>query len=161
MLDVEPRSHLMDASPASAPDWSAAAAGEWTRSLTLAMRGATQVWSQPILPGWTFNINSNNSTAPQTEVGVLQHYSYGRQLGRVSDALFALVETLVPEAKREDKEGPYEPFMTMKRHVDELKSAAAAERIDQLRADLLLIKAGDRTEYERLRKSLMRAFDLK
>jgi hypothetical protein len=47
------------------------------------------IFSQPILPGWTptLNINSNNSTAPQTEMAVVEKHSYGRQLGRISDAL--------------------------------------------------------------------------
>ena len=147
----------MDTRPASLPDWSAAAAGEWTRKLTLAMRGATSVWSQPILPGWTFNINSNNSAAPQTEAEVLQRYSYGRQLGRISDALFALIHELAPQREGDTA---FEPFVTMKHHIDELKSAAAAGRVDQLRADLLSIKAENRPEYERIRQSLRRALDL-
>ena len=57
-------------------------------------------------------------------------------------------------------DGPYEPFMTMKSHIDELMSAQAAERIGQLRADLLLIKAGKPEEYERIRQSLKRALDI-
>ena len=41
--------------------------------------------AQPILSGWSLNIN--NFTAPQTEVNVLAKHSYGRQIGRISDAL--------------------------------------------------------------------------
>jgi len=39
----------MALSPANVADWSGAIASEWTRSPALASRGATQVWSQPIL----------------------------------------------------------------------------------------------------------------
>ena len=46
---------------------------------------------QPLLPGWTLNLNSNNSTAPQTEANVVAKHSYGRQIGRISDALRALL----------------------------------------------------------------------
>ena len=61
----------------------------WLRSWSAAF--APQNLAQPILPGWTFNINSNNSSSPQTEAEVLQHHSYGRQLGRIADALAVLV----------------------------------------------------------------------
>jgi hypothetical protein len=150
----------MSSNTASSPDWSAVSAmsSEWSRALAGAMRGASQAWSQPILPGWTFNINSNNSAAPQTEVEVLQQYSYGRQLGRISDALEALIEQLVPEAQQ--KKAPYEPFMSMTKRITEMKSDAAVARIDQLRADLLLLKATHRDDYERIRQSLRRTLEL-
>ena len=68
-----------------------------TRRLGCATGGTTsglapQSLTQPILPGWPITINGINSSAPQTEVEVVQHHSYGRQLGRVADALEALIE---------------------------------------------------------------------
>ena len=120
-------------------------------------RSATPSWSQPILPGWTFNVNSNNSTAPQTEVEVVQHYSYGKQLGRISDALAALIEAVAPEGI---DAAPYKPFTEMKDEIDGLKNDAAAARIDQLRADLLRLKVERPDEYERIRRSLRRTLEL-
>ena len=41
---------------------------------------------QPINQGWfgtSFLINSNNSSAPQTEMDVVAKYSYGRQINRI------------------------------------------------------------------------------
>ena len=59
---------------------------EWLRSWQTVCRLAPDNLAQSILQGWTLNINSNNSAAPQTEVDVVARYSYGRQLGRIGDA---------------------------------------------------------------------------
>ena len=67
--------------------WPLAAARSWSSLMNL----APQFLSQPINPGWTLgsviNITENNSSAPDTEREVLSHHSYGRQLGRIIDAL--------------------------------------------------------------------------
>lgn len=146
----------MTSTPAA--DWSGlGAASEWARTLADAVRATTPNWSQPILPGWTFNVNSNNSSAPQTEVEVVQHYSYGKQLGRISDALAALIEAVAPEGM---KAAPYVPFTEMKREIDGLKNDAAAARVDQLRADLRRLKTERPDAYERIRQSLRRTLEL-
>ncbi|MCP4615127.1 MAG: hypothetical protein GY844_01695, partial [Bradyrhizobium sp.] len=58
---------------------------------------------QPILPGWVFgsvtNITEQNSSAPDTEREIVAAQSYGRQLGRVMDALAVLIADL-PKAKQ-------------------------------------------------------------
>ncbi len=138
-------------------DWPGASA-EWARTLTAAVRTATTTWSQPILPGWTFNLNSNNSGAPQTEVEVLQKYSYGRQLGRISDALEALIALRVP---KEQQAGPaYQPFLTMAKDITAMKKAAALHRVAAIEADLRVLQTEQPAEYERLRQSLRRLLDL-
>jgi hypothetical protein len=76
-------------------------------------------FSQPILPGWTINVNSNNSTSPRTEGLVVSKFSYGHQLGRISDALEAIVATL-PEKTKTDKD--IVAFMKMKAAIDVLKA---------------------------------------
>lgn len=62
---------------------------------------APQNFVQPILPGWVLgsvtNITEQNSSAPDTEREIVSKYSYGRQLGRVMDAL-ALLISLLPKA---------------------------------------------------------------
>ena len=64
-----------------------------------AFASAMPSFTQPILPGWTLNIDSNNSSSPRTEGLVVSRFSYGRQLGQVNDALAAIVALLPAEAR--------------------------------------------------------------
>src|SRR5215468_8365700 len=61
-------------------------------------------FEQPILPGWVFgsvtNITEQNSTAPDTEREIIAAQSYGRQLGRVMDALAVLIADLPEEQQK-------------------------------------------------------------
>jgi hypothetical protein len=124
----------------------------WWRGLGLAPENLTQ----PILPGWAITINGINSSAPQTEVEVLQHHSYGRQLGRMADALQALIEERGEDASSDQR---FEEFTKMKREIDDIKLDAAAARIDRVRADLAALKAARPAEYRRLRDALGRVLD--
>jgi hypothetical protein len=126
----------------------------WMRSWTAAF--APQNLVQPILPGWTFNINSNNSSAPQTEAEVVQQHSYGRQLGRISDALAVLLAAA--PAKVRDDESVTE-FVAMKEDIDRVKRDAAGARVRRLSADLDLLKKTDPDEFKRLRQALLRTLD--
>jgi hypothetical protein len=81
--------------------------------------GAAPAFVQPILPGWTINVNSNNSNSPRTEGLVVSRFSYGHQLGRISDALEAIVRTL-PAKTQEDPD--VAEFMKMKAAIDVLKA---------------------------------------
>jgi hypothetical protein len=85
---------------------------------------------------------------------VVARHSYGRQLGRMSDALQLLIEERhgkAPEDKR------FSDFLTMKREIDDVKRAAAATRIDGIIKDLALLKAQDQEQYVRLRDALREA----
>ncbi len=75
-------------------------------------------FTQPILPGWTFNVNNYNSTSPRTEGLVASKFSYGQQIGRISDALEAILATL-PQKTRDDP--AVQAFLKMKKAVDVLK----------------------------------------
>ncbi len=77
------------------------------------------VFSQPILP-WTLNVNNYNSTSPRTEGLVVSRFSYGKQLGRIADALAAIVETLPPETQATPAVAD---FMKLKAAIDVLKAA--------------------------------------
>ena len=133
------------------PNWTGLDPMAWLRNWQQAWRGAPDTLVQPILPGWTLNINSNNSTSPQTEVDVLAKHSYGRQIGRMADAL----EALVVEQHGANPSGkPYAEFLTMKRDIDKVKQASAAARVEQLKKDLELLKAKNPPEYDRLRSAL-------
>jgi transposase InsO family protein len=72
--------------------WAGIDPAAWIRNWWTTFGLAPQSLIQPILPGWTITINGINSSAPQTEVEVVQRHSYGRQLGRMADALEALIE---------------------------------------------------------------------
>ena len=117
---------------------------------------APQTLTQPILPGWAITINGINSSAPQTEIEVVQRHSYGRQLGRMADAVQALIEERGEEAPDDER---FKAFTKMKQEIDELKLDAAATRIDRLRDDLAALKAARPSEYRQLRNAMRRVLD--
>jgi hypothetical protein len=129
--------------------------GEWMRSWQSLWR-PDQLF-QPILPGWTLNVNSNNSTAPTTEADVVARHSYGRQLGRISDALDRLI---TERHGRMPKDKRFADFLAMKHEIDAIKRDAAAARIEQMSSDLALLKTQDDKRYEQLRDGLRAALDL-
>jgi hypothetical protein len=132
--------------------WTTIDPTEWMRNWQSMWRAAPDNLAQQILPGWQLNINSNNSTSPQTEADVVAKHSYGRQLGRMSDALELLIkERDGPEDKR------LSDFLTMKREIDKVKQDAAAARIERLVKDLALLEKQDKDQYARLRDALREA----
>jgi hypothetical protein len=146
----------------SAPSWpwTPADPAEWLRSWSEAMRAVPQSLTQAINPGWNFgptlNINSGNSSAPQTEVEVVQRHSYGRQLGRISEALELLIEE---RARTSPKDKRFDDFLKMKAEIDTVKLDAAAARVDGLRADLAALKKSRPDEYKKLKDALRKALD--
>jgi hypothetical protein len=111
--------------------------------------------TQPILPGWTvgpsLTINHANSSAPQTEVEVVARHSYGRQLGRICDALDVLIGNLGEGARDDPRVASY---LTMTREISEVKLDSAAQRVRQLQTDLGALKTARPQEYQQLRESL-------
>jgi hypothetical protein len=136
--------------------WSGIDPAAWMRNWWTAFGLAPQNLTQPILPGWTITINGINSSAPQTEMEVVQRHSYGRQLGRMADALQAMLEERGEDASDDDR---LREFMEMKQEIDEIKLDAAATRINRLEADLVALKAARPSEYRRLRDALRRVLD--
>jgi hypothetical protein len=136
--------------------WTGIDPAGWMRNWWTTLGLAPQSLTQPILPGWTITINGINSSAPQTEVEVIQRHSYGRQLGRMADALQALIEDRGQGAPDDDR---FKQFTRMKQEIDEIKLDAAATRVDRLRDDLAALKAARPTEYRRLRDALQRMLD--
>mgnify|MGYP000049332324 CR=1 FL=1 len=109
-----------------------------------------QLW-QSINSGWSFGnviVNENNSSAPQTEQAILAEDSYGRQIGKLLDA----VDALVKRQPDWDRTEAYSEVAELKGRVDRVKHAMALKRIDQLRRDLDMLRdsadAADRTQYE-------------
>ena len=129
--------------------WAGVSPGEWMRTWQAMWRLTPDSVAQQILPGWTFNINSSNSTAPQTEMDVVAKHSYGRQIGRMSDLLELLVEE---RHGKEDKR--VSDFLTMKREIDKVKQDAVAARVERIIKDLELLKSQNNKQYEHLRDAL-------
>lgn len=123
----------------------------WMKQWSAAMQLAPSTLVQPILPGWTVNVNSHNSSAPQTEAEILEEHSYGRQLGRIADALAVLVRDL-PDVEGE----PFGKFLEMKDRIDAIKAGNAEARVRRLLADLDLLKVLRPEEHARLRAELKR-----
>ena len=84
---------------------------------------------------------------------VVAKYSYGRQIGRMSDAL----ELLIQERHSKTPNDRFSDFLTMKRDIDKLKLEAAATRVEQITQDLALLKERDEKQYARVRDALREA----
>lgn len=131
----------------STPAWDPSS---WLKQWSAAMQLAPNTLVQPILPGWTLNVNAFNSSAPQTEANVVQKHSYGRQLGRISEALALLVEARDPKGSDER----FDDFRSMKAEIDEIKAGNAQARVERLLADLDLLKLLDPPAHARLKDEL-------
>jgi hypothetical protein len=128
----------------------------WLRSWQYAWRVAPESLVQPILSGWTLNINSNNSSAPQTEADVLAKHSYGRQLGRIADVVELLIKERPKNAAKDPSVGE---FLSMKRDIDDTKAATASERLRRITMDLRLLRMADKALYDQLRTDLLKALE--
>jgi hypothetical protein len=129
--------------------WSAAAAGR-----TPWFGVAPQSLTQPINPGWSFGnvitVNSVNSSAPDVEREVVSRHSYGRQIGRLMDAVAALAEALPITA---DDERITE-FRALAAQVEQIKKQMAPQRMERLRQELEQIKRNDKVAWAELRELL-------
>jgi hypothetical protein len=102
---------------------------------------------QPILPGWSFGavtVNAQNSSAPDTEREIVAAESYGRQIGKLLDAVACLIEG---EGGPEG-EPALEAVVALRRRVERIKRDAAVRRIDQFERDLRYLKTADRQAFE-------------
>lgn len=127
-------------------------ASSWLRQWSAAMNLAPQTLVQPILPGWTLNLNAFNSSAPQTEAEIVQRHSYGRQLGRIADVLQVLIDARDPK----QVDPCFTEFRAMKQDIDEVKAGNAVARIERLLADLDVLKVLRPDEHDRLQAELKR-----
>src|SRR3954470_10349643 len=111
--------------------WAGADLAAWTTDWWARFLPAPQRLTQPILPGWTVapvvTFNGVNSSAPQTEAEVVQRHSYGRQLGRMADALQALIEEHRQSGPIDER---FTAFTEMKKEIDDVKLDVAAARVD-------------------------------
>ena len=105
---------------------------------------APQNLNQPINPGWNFGtsitINEVNSSDPQIEKEIVAAESYGRQLGRVLDALNVLIGERpkggqTPEALQD--------FAKMYDRIEGIKEAERGKQQDRLAQALKRLQEDD------------------
>ncbi|CAN5497856.1 hypothetical protein BH09PSE5_BH09PSE5_29380 [soil metagenome] len=105
--------------------------------------------SQPINPGWSFGnviVNTSNSSAPDVEQNVVSHHSYGRQIGKLMDAVCALADAL-PKTATDER---IVAFRELAQDVARIKAEAATSRIDQLRGELAELRQSDPQAFNEL-----------
>ncbi|WP_245824595.1 hypothetical protein [Sphingomonas azotifigens] len=103
-----------------------------------------KLW-QSINPGWSFGnviINDQNSRAPQTEQRILSRESYGRQIGKLLDAVGVLVERQSDHADNK----AFVQLTELAARIEDIKRDAAVDRIARLRSDLETLRDSDRPE---------------
>lgn len=111
-----------------------------------AMALAPQKLWQSINSGWSFGniiVNENNSSAPQTEQAIVAQESYGRQIGKLLDA----VDTLAQRQPDWTNMDSLKAAVELKVKVDGVKLDMAVRRIDQLRSDLELLRTTGQTDH--------------
>jgi hypothetical protein len=112
---------------------------------------AQQQLSQAILPGWSLiSVNQGNSSAPDTEQAVVAKASYGRQLGRIMEALDVLVRAAPPVPPGKEHDGDRKAiaqFQTLVEEVGKAKHEAAEARVARIIADLESLKTHNVKEY--------------
>jgi hypothetical protein len=111
--------------------------------------------NQPILPGWTFgnviSVTEENSRSPQTEQAIVAEHSYGRQLGRLTEALAALIEER-PQSLPHQKS--FDELLELRDSIESIKLRSAQSRLERLESDLARLKAEAPQDYRRLVSAL-------
>jgi len=133
----------------------------FTRSWTSMALAPQKLW-QSINSGWSFGnvtINESNSSAPQTEQAILAQESYGRQIGKLLDA----VDILVQQQPNWKQTKAFAEVNTLKTKIDAVKQEQAVKRIEQLRGDLGLLRfstdPADKAQYDDLIAALRKLLD--
>src|SRR5688572_24949554 len=94
----------------------------------MAAAAAPQTLTQPINPGWSFGnvtITSSNSSSPDTEREIVSRHSYGRQIGRMMDAIELLLDERGTKAVADPRA---DEFRELRKQVEAIKLAAARRR---------------------------------
>ncbi|HSW06872.1 hypothetical protein [Aquabacterium sp.] len=111
-----------------------------------------RLW-QPINPGWSFGnliVNQQNSSAPEVEQAVVSQVSYGKQIGKLIDA----IEVLIEAAPAVSKVPAIEEFGKLVDKIKDIKKASMHQRLDRLREELEALKAHDQSAWQQLAAAL-------
>jgi hypothetical protein len=119
-------------------------------------RLAPDALAQSINPGWSavVNVNSNNSSAPETEQTVVARHSYGRQLGRLMDVVGLLLDDLQAREGSLPQDERIEDFRRLQADIDDIKRQAAERRLERIAGDLETLRRADEAAYQRLKARL-------
>ena len=104
--------------------------------------------------GWTFGnvyVTQANSASPEAEREIVGRYSYGRQLGRLGDAVVALAQ-----ASGLDSDPKIQPLVEMVCEIDAMKERAKQRRSAQLLDELKALKRDDPSAWDALMKDVGR-----
>jgi hypothetical protein len=71
-----------------------------------------------------FSVNLGRSANPDVEEAILDVASYGRQLGRIGEALTAVIDRLDGAAYSNEQEAAIEGFKVLMREIDAAKRRA-------------------------------------
>ena len=113
---------------------------------------APQNVTQSILPSIfatnsTLFITDANSSCPETEQKILAKESYGRQLGRVIDALEVLIQE---RPKGAAKSKALTEFLALSHNIESIKDESLAAHIKRLEAELVWLEKNNPGEYRRI-----------
>ncbi|WP_284619899.1 hypothetical protein [Aquabacterium humicola] len=128
----------------------------WPWTWPAGLKLAPDWLGQTINPGWTLAgvvVNPQNSSAPAVEQSVLSHHSYGRQLGRLMDAVEALLDAAPAKVANDPRAAD---LRTLAREIERIKAEAASDRIDRLTGELALVRKTDPDGWKRLQAALAR-----
>jgi hypothetical protein len=113
---------------------------------------APQTNNQDINPGWSFGnlvtVNTFNSAAPEVERAVVSQHSYGRQIGRLMDAVAALADAL-PKTATDTR---IEQFRDLAKKVDAIKKEMAPERLARLKREVAELRVTDQKGFDELKQ---------
>ncbi|MDM0110783.1 hypothetical protein QTI66_01410 [Variovorax sp. J22R133] len=117
----------------------------------LAPRNLYQPISSDFSVGSLISVTNVNSSAPDIERDVLQQHSYGRQIGRLLDAVALLVERLPEKVKQDERVVALEQLV---QDVEDIKDAARKPRLQRLEEQIDALKRDDPKAYETLLRKL-------
>lgn len=141
------------------PAWPMSWASDWMQFWMRAAQGfqalpgglAPESLNQPILPGWTFGnsvvINETNSSSPETERRIVAQQSYGRQLGRVLDALAVLIAAAPPELRHDPA---LRDLLVLRDRVEAIKTEALHDRVQRLAGEIAGLKRDHEDQFSGL-----------
>ena len=114
---------------------------------------APQWLDQSFNNGWTFGnviqVTNQNSRAPQAEREIVSKYSYGRQLGWLTDAVLAIASA----AGMED-DAKLKPLVKLADDVKAIKDKVKQQRATELLDELRVLKKNDPKAWADLLKAV-------
>ena len=123
---------------------------------------APDVLQQSINSGWAFgniHVNSNNSSAPDTELAIVAKASYGSQLGRLMDAVDVLARQLAQDggaaARLSDADRcALDRLAETRAEIEATKAETARRRVSRLATDLACLSKADPAAWRAVRAEL-------